>query len=89
MTQTAHNGSFRVKIADHCNGDKALLSQAQRQPFIKIANRVIPYAGSVGKAAELLGVCDNTMRDLLADKVLTSRTGHRILAQYKLIKHHL
>jgi len=81
--------AFKTKIADNCNGSKALLSQGQRQPFIKMASRVVLYTGSVPQAAELLGVCDNTLRDLLADKVLTSRTGHRILAQYKLIKHHL
>ena len=57
--------------------------------FQTLAKKVIDYAGGHEAAAKLLAVDDGTLRTLMQEGKLTSRSAHHILAGYKLVKHHL
>jgi hypothetical protein len=58
-------------------------------PFITLIGKVYAFAGNERDAAKLLNVSRNTFTQLRDEKILTDKQARKILAAYRLIKHHL
>jgi hypothetical protein len=66
-----------------------ILLPEKATPFVTILRRVLGIYGSERAAAKALGISPSTFRKLLDERFLTDKTARKILATYRLIKHHL
>ena len=88
-SRTSFNANRSLRDGKANVGAKSQLLPAQVEPFKKLAARLVDYTDSENAAAKLIGISRGTLRQLLHGGKLTSATGHKILAAYRRVKHHL
>lgn len=88
-TRTSYNANRSLRDDKANTGAKSHLLPAQVAPFKKLATRLVNYADSENAAAKLIGISGTTLRQLLQEGKLTAGSGHKILAAYRRVKHHL
>ena len=88
-SRTSYNANRSLRDAKGTAGAKSHLLPDQVAPFKKLATRLVNYADSENAAAKLIGISGTTLRQLLQEGKLTAGSGHKILAAYRRVKHHL
>jgi hypothetical protein len=71
------------------DNDRRRLLPSQVAPFVKLIAAIQRHTGSEAKTAELCNLGVDTLRRAKFENNLTSAQGHKILAAYRSIKHHI